>query len=159
MNTFSLLIMVLLALAPGLEARFAMPYGILVAGFNPFFTLITVYLASTFPCIPILYVLGWAEEKIISRVGILDRIYRWSVYRVRGKVEKVRSSRYTYLALLLYVAIPLPLTGVWTGSLIAYLIGLDKPRSIASIALGNIIASLIVFLSVIGVIEIIYPRL
>jgi len=50
----------------------------------------------------------------------------------------------------------LPLTGVWTGSLIAYLLGLDRIKSIISIALGNVIAALLVILSVLGVLVLLY---
>lgn len=154
MEIVYVVILILLALAPGLEARVAIPYG-LGCGLHPLMVYVLSYIFSTLPTVPILYLLGWAEERLIHRIGFLERLYRWSIERVRGRVERIRRSKYIYLALLLYVAIPLPFTGVWTGSLIAYILGLDKIKSIASIALGNIIASSMVTLSVLGIIALV----
>ena len=150
-----LLVLILLALAPGLEARIAIPYGI-IYGFNPIMVFLLSYIFSTLPSIPIIYLLSWAERNIVEKIHFLNRLYSWSVERIRVRAERIRSSRYIYVALLLYVAIPLPLTGVWTGSLIAYLLGLDKIKSIASIAIGNIIAALLVILSVLGIVILLF---
>ena len=155
LETMYLLILILLALAPGLEARIAIPYG-LVYGFNPLAVFTLSYIFSTLPSILIIYSLNWAERKIVNKIYFLKRLYTWSIERIRSRADRIRKSQYMYIALLLYVAIPLPLTGVWTGSLIAYLLGLDRVKSIVSIALGNIIASLLVIMSVLGVLVILY---
>lgn len=52
--------------------------------------------------------------------------------------------KYGYPALIIFVAIPLPLTGAWTASLIAFLFGIPFKKSFASISSGVIIAGLIV---------------
>ena len=150
-----MLVLILLALAPGLEARIAIPYGLLY-GYNPLVVYALSYIFSTLPSIPIIYALNWAEEKIVNKINFLKKLYLWTIKRIRSRAEKIRRSRCIYIALLLYVAIPLPLTGVWTGSLIAYLLGLDRIKSIISIALGNVIASLLVLMSVLGILVILY---
>ena len=155
LETIYLLVLILLALAPGLEARIAIPYG-LIYGFNPLAVFILSYMFSTLPSILIIYSLSWAESRVVNKIDFLKKIYTWSINRIRNRAEKIRKSRYIYIALLLYVAIPLPLTGVWTGSLIAYLLGLDRVKSIISIALGNVIAALLVILSVLGVLVLLY---
>ena len=51
--------------------------------------------------------------------------------------------RYEELALLLFVAIPLPVTGAWTGSLVSYLFGLNKLKSLFFIFIGVLMAGAI----------------
>ncbi len=150
MDIQSIALIVLLALAPGLEARASIPLGYYVLR-EPFTVFIVSYVSSSIPCIPLLYLLGFLEEKIIPRSRLLEKMYKWSIERVRIKAYRIRNSRFIYASLLFYVAIPLPLTGVWTGSLIAYLLGLDKTKSIIAIFLGNLIAVSIILLAVLGV--------
>jgi len=59
-----------------------------------------------------------------------------------------------YLALCLFVAIPFPITGAWTGTLISWVLGLNKIKSFFAIALGVIIAGIIVSLVSLGIINI-----
>ena len=59
-----------------------------------------------------------------------------------------------YLALCIFVAIPLPLTGAWTGTLVSWILGLDKKKSFFAIALGVIIAGIVVSLVSLGIINI-----
>ncbi len=155
MDIWSIVLIVLLSLTPGLEARASIPVGYCILG-EPLTVFILSYIASSIPSIPLLYLLGFLEENIVNRNSLLKKMYSWSVSRVRNGLERVRRSRYIYLALSLYVAIPLPLTGVWTGSLIAYLLGLDKEKSIIAIFLGNLLAVTMITLAVLGVISIAY---
>jgi uncharacterized membrane protein len=53
-----------------------------------------------------------------------------------------------YLALALFVSVPLPVTGAWTGTLVAYVLGLDRRKSTIAIELGVLIAATIVTLVV-----------
>ena len=65
----------------------------------------------------------WLEKKVSSK---------------RGQIDK-----YGYLGLILFVGIPLPGTGAWTGSLLAVMLGLDRKKSFICIILGVLIASVI----------------
>jgi uncharacterized membrane protein len=58
-----------------------------------------------------------------------------------------------FLALALFVAIPLPMTGAWTGALIAWLLGLKRWKSFIAIAFGVIIAGILVTLISVGLIN------
>ena len=84
-----------------------------------------------------------------------DVFMKWKFYRrvvgrvlarVQKKVEKVRDrmDRWGYVALMLFVAVPLPVTGAWSGSLIAWTLGLNRFKSFLAISGGIIIAGLIV---------------
>lgn len=54
--------------------------------------------------------------------------------------------KYGFAGLLLFVAVPLPATGVWTGAIVAYLFGMDKKRSIPALLLGGLLSNSIVLL-------------
>lgn len=69
---------------------------------------------------------------------ILDKLFAMTRKRASGKIRK-----YEYLGLIPFVAIPLPFTGAWTGSLIAYLFDLKFSKSIIMIFLGVVIAAAI----------------
>ncbi|OYT41014.1 MAG: ligand-binding protein SH3 [Desulfurococcales archaeon ex4484_58] len=138
--------MILLALTPGIEARGAYPMAFYLGLLNPY-TYLLIYVFSSFPSIPIIYGLKWVERKLIIKSGLLARIYTKILERVRRKSVKVSKYKVVYVGLILYVAVPLPLTGVWTGSLIAYLMDLDKKRSIIAVFIGNLIACTIIYLT------------
>jgi len=72
--------------------------------------------------------------------------------RLQKKVRHVESkmNRWGYFALMLLVAIPLPGTGAWTGTTIAWAMGLDKLKSFFAIAIGVIIAGFLVLFFSLG---------
>ena len=71
------------------------------------------------------------------------RLLAWQENRLR-RVQSRRFDRYGGLALVILVAIPLPMTGAWTGSLAAWTFGIPPRLAIPLIALGVLIAGLIV---------------
>jgi uncharacterized membrane protein len=69
----------------------------------------------------------------------------WLFTRTRKKAnEKIR--KYEYLGLFLFVAVPIPFTGAWTGALIAYLFDLKFSKSLIAIFAGVILAAVIMIL-------------
>ena len=73
----------------------------------------------------------------------LKKIEAWALKKAEKKEGKIK--KYEYLGLFLFVAIPLPGTGVWMGSLIASILGLNKKRSLLMITVGNVIAGVIIY--------------
>jgi len=75
--------------------------------------------------------------------------------RFQKKVDKFekRHNSLGFIALTLFVAVPLPGTGAWTGCLLAWLLGLDKKKSIFSIAVGVLIAGILILLGSLGFIK------
>ena len=64
----------------------------------------------------------------------------WLFTRTRSRADaKIRE--YEHLGLLLFVAVPLPFTGAWTGALIAYLFDLQFSKSLLTILVGVVIAA------------------
>ena len=58
-----------------------------------------------------------------------------------------------FLALILFVAVPLPGTGAWSGCLVSWLLDLDRKKSILAIGSGIIIAGILILLGTLGFIE------
>lgn len=80
-------------------------------------------------------ILKWMTN---CRVRLFNRFAGWlnrKVEKHKGKIEK-----YSYLGVMLFVAIPIPGTGAWTGSLIASALGMDWKRSTLAATAGVIIA-------------------
>jgi len=75
------------------------------------------------------------------------------IAKVQKRVEKVqkRMDKWGYIALLFFVATPLPGTGAWTGTLVAWILGLDRWKSFVAIATGVIIAGLLILLMSLGI--------
>ncbi len=132
---------------PFFELRGGIPLAIYL-GFSP----ITAYfLAVTGNFIPIPFLLFFLD-RVRSVIERFDRVY--AVYlKIVDKIEKRRRivERYGYIGLTFFVLIPFPATGAWTGSLLAFLLGLNKLKSMIFIFLGITIAGVIVLLTSIGI--------
>ncbi len=141
----NILIVALTALMPGIEARGAIPLA-LALGFDPYAGLLLSYTASSLPSIILVYGLSWLEKHVIHKISFAKKIYQYALSKARKKAREVEKYKIVYVGLSLYVAIPLPLTGVWTGSLIAHILGLNKWKSIVSIFIGNFMACILILL-------------
>lgn len=94
--------------------------------------------------IPFLLALYDPVMKLVGRVSWINRLAEWFFRYTRrrgGLVEK-----YGWIGLALFVGVPLPVTGAWTGSVMAYLMGIEYKRALLAILLGAIIAGVIVTL-------------
>ncbi len=144
-----LISILLLAAMPFSELRGAIPIAMLY-GLDPIHAYILCVAANLLPILPILVALK-KFEPLLLRMPIVGKLYRAAVRRVERRKEFVE--RYGYLGLTLFVAVPLPVTGAWTGSLIAFLLRLDELRSFAAIAAGVAVAGAIVLAASLGVLE------
>ncbi len=90
---------------------------------------------------------------LLKRRGLFSGFTKW----LDGKVEKNkgRFEKYAYRALFLFVAIPCPGTGAWTGSLIASVLGFDFKKSLLAVFLGVIAAGAVMSLLSFGVFDMI----
>lgn len=84
-------------------------------------------------------ILNWMEG---CKIGWMRKLALWLKARGTGKkADKIR--KVEFLGLLLFVGIPLPGTGAWTGSLIASLLHVSRKKSVPAIFLGLILATVI----------------
>ena len=132
---------VLLSLAPISELRGAIPYALYHGmGVVPAF-LLCVAVNSLVS--PLLLLFVSTLHKLLSRwkwyAGAFERI----VERARRKVHEP-VERYGYWGLAIFVAIPLPLTGAWTGALGAWVLGMNPRKAFLAITAGVIVAGVVV---------------
>ena len=78
---------------------------------------------------------------ILSKWNNTKKIVNWLEKKVESKREQI--DKYGYLGLILFVGIPLPGTGAWTGSLLAVMLGLSRKKSFVCILLGVLLAAII----------------
>jgi len=142
---------ILVAAAPISELRGAIPLALEVFDFGVLKTLILVWIGNFLPVPIIIYLIGPAE-KILRKYSFFDKFFNWLFKRTRHKFEG-KYLKWGELALVLFVAIPLPVTGAWTGSLASYLFGIPKKNAVFLIMIGIFIASIIVTLLDLGVVN------
>lgn len=78
---------------------------------------------------------------LLRKWKVTRKLVDWFERKVLSKREQI--DKYGYFGLLLFVGIPLPGTGAWTGSALAVLLGLDKKKSFIFIILGVLLAAVI----------------
>ncbi len=141
---------VLVAMLPVFELRGAIPAGYAMGMDDPVLIYLLAVLGNFLPVLPILFLVGPAERHL-RRFPIMDRFFNWLFKRTVSRSDVIK--RYESLGLILFVAIPLPMTGAWTGSLAAYLFKLPLRLAIPCIILGILIAGVVVSLVSQGVIQ------
>jgi uncharacterized membrane protein len=142
--THKIALVVLVTISPISELRGGIPLGISL-GLDPLLTFFVAIIANAIVFFPILLVLRLFYDSILCRLQIFNR-YLDSVRRKgKPKVDK-----YGSLALVLFVAIPLPVTGVYTASILSWLLDMHWRKAFPAIALGVIIAGIIVLLITLG---------
>ncbi|MBD3348639.1 MAG: ligand-binding protein SH3, partial [Candidatus Eisenbacteria bacterium] len=102
------------------------------------------------PVIPILFFFD-AVSRFLRRWRTFDRFFTRLFDRTRARGRVVE--KYEAFGLILFVAIPLPVTGAWTGALAAYLFGVRRKYAIPAIAAGILIAGVVVTLATRGVLH------
>lgn len=141
----------LLSLLPIAELRGGIPYAVAL-GTNPIVAFIFCTLANIL-VIPICFLFLITLHKLLLKSRFYKKGFNAYLNHNNHKKEKVKKAYETYglIALTVFVAIPLPLTGAWTGTFIAWLLGLKRVKSFFAIALGVIIAGVIVTLITTGI--------
>ena len=146
-----LLYIYMLSLIPSFEGRYAIIIGSAIK-LNPFLSLIAATLGIITLSIILPYSLPLIDNIALKLMNSKFRILRSTtnlyiryVNRIRRKSRK-HIHKYGYLGLILFVAVPLPGTGVWTGSLAAYLFGMKKKETIISLFIGGLLSNIITFI-------------
>lgn len=141
MDSRELITVLLTAMAPVAELRGAIPLGIVRYDLPPLITYGLAVVGNMIPIVPILFFLNKGTDYAM-RYQRLESLLNWVFKRTRKKGGVIE--KYELLGLVLFVAIPLPMTGAWTGAIASYLFGLNSLRSVISIFIGVLIAGVIV---------------
>jgi len=135
------LVVLIIAALPIFELRGALPVAVNLFHFPWYYALLLAIVGNLLP-VPFILLFLDAFSRLLSKIGIFKRALDWLFEhtRRRGKIIE----RYERIGLMLFVAIPLPVTGAWTGSLAAVLFGLKFKHAFLSIFIGIVIAGTIV---------------
>lgn len=137
------LIAVGLSLLPISELRGAIPYAYF-SGIPLFTSFVLCVLANML--VPLFgFVFLATLNKLLLAIPLYRRFFENILSKARNKVQG-KIEKYGILGLMLFVAIPLPVTGAWTGTLGAWILGLDKKQSTLAIMAGVLISGIIVSL-------------
>ena len=129
------------AALPIFELRGAIPIAIVGHDFPWYYAYIIAVVGNLLPVPFILLFLNFAT-RILSKVRFLERILNWLFEKIRRRGKRIE--RFERIGLALFVAIPLPVTGAWTGSILAVLMGMKFKYAFVSIFIGVLIAGVIV---------------
>lgn len=142
-NITSQLAVFFTAMTPIGEIRASIPLGLGIYKLSIYSVFIISVIGNLIPAIAIIYILEPLSKFLMRKFKIANRFFNWLFDRTRRKYSK-KFERYSGFALSIFVGIPLPITGAWTGSLIAFVFGIPPKKAILDILLGIIMAGIIV---------------
>jgi uncharacterized membrane protein len=139
------------AMTPVGELRAAIPMGLTVYKLSPVTAYVVSVLGNLFSVFLILTFLGGFSRWSSKNIYFFNRFFNWLFSRTR-KNHQEKINKYGLYLLPFFVAIPLPITGGWTGSLIAFVFGLPFKKAFPLISLGILTAGgLVLFLTKTGI--------
>lgn len=141
----------LIAMVPLIEIRGAIPYAV---GFGlPMVPSILVAILGNMLPVPFIFlfarkVLEWGKDK-----KMIGKFFTWCLEKGEkgGRKLESKAGRGLYWALFLFVGIPLPGTGAWTGTLAASILNMDFKKSTLAVMAGVVLAGAIMLLASLGV--------
>ncbi|MDY4796637.1 MAG: small multi-drug export protein [Floccifex porci] len=151
------IIVFLISMVPIVELRGAIPIG--VGAYNlPVLTTFIICIIGNMIPVPFIFlfarkVLEWGQGK-----PYIGPLFKWFIKKGHKGGQKLQSKagRGLYYALFLFVGIPIPGTGAWTGTLAASILDLDFKKTVFSVLGGVLLAGIIMAVSSYGLFEIIF---
>ena len=130
-------------MVPLIEQRGAIPVGTIGYHINPFLVFAVSLLGSAVPA-PFVYlffnkILAW-----MKKIRFFDKFTNFVDKKIQKGAKSMEGK--TEAGLIIFVGIPLPTTGLWTGSAIAAFLGLDFKKSMFCVFVGGIISAVIITL-------------
>ena len=146
----------LVSMVPVIELRGAIPIAVGM-GLDKLPSFIIAIIGNMIP-VPFIYffarkILNWGKDK-----KVIGRFCSFCLNKGEkgGKKLQEKTGKSIYIALLLFVGIPLPGTGAWTGTLAASILNLDFKKSVIAATCGVLLAGLIMMAISFGVFELIF---
>ena len=156
-NFVKYLLVFFVSMVPLFELRYTMVTLVPALGVNYFLALLIGIIGNMVP-VPIIYlfarkVLEWGKDK-----KVIGKFFTWCLNKGErgGKKLEEKAGRGLYWALFLFVGIPLPGTGAWTGTLAASMLKLDFKKTTLAVMAGVVFAGLIMMAISFGVFEVIF---
>lgn len=147
------LVTFIISMLPVVELRLAIPMGVSF-GLPVWKAAVISVIGNLIPVPFIIAFIRVIMDWLRTKSAAMRRFVAWLEKKGTGpKANRVR--RYEFWGLLLFVAIPLPGTGAWTGALVAALLDVRMKRALPPIVVGVILAAIIVSLATAGVIQLV----
>ena len=132
---------IILSMFPIGEIRLALPMAIQIYGIPWAEAFILSVIGNIIPIVPILLLLE-PVSKFLMKYPVFNKFFTWLFERTRKRSDIIE--KYETLGLMIFVSIPLPITGAWTGCVAAFLFGIRFWYAFIAISLGVFIAGVIV---------------
>ncbi len=134
-----------ISMVPIIELRGAVPIGVTYFGLNEYITLAVCVVGNMIP-VPIIYL--FARKVLIwgSKLKHGSGIFKWFLQKGEKAGQKLTAKSKkngAFIALMLFVGIPLPGTGAWTGTLAASMLDFDAKKTTKAVVLGVLMAGII----------------
>jgi uncharacterized membrane protein len=133
---------IFIAMLPVGELRAAIPIAMTAYGMNPLEAFLLSVVGNILPVIPLLLFLEPVSNHL-RKWRTWDSFFTWLFTRTRRNHSET-FEKYGAVGLTLFVAIPLPATGAWTGCAAAFVFGMKFSHALAAIILGILIAGILV---------------
>ncbi len=149
----SKLLTLIISVFPLVELKGAIPIG-LGLGENLLTTATLAYIGSSLICIPI-YFLLIPVFNLLKKIKFIKKLVEKIEMVLKNKAIKVskgtenaneKKDRFLALALFIFVAIPFPVTGIWTGTAIAVFLQMKFSKCFLPLVLGNLVAGILITL-------------
>jgi uncharacterized membrane protein len=137
----SLVYAAILSLLPISELRGGIPYAYLYG--NSIWISYIICVIANFFVGPIVFIFLGTAHNLLIKWKLYENIFNKYVAGVRRKTAHL-IEKYGFWGITIFVAIPLPVTGAYTGSVAAWLFGLDKKKSMLAVFVGVCVAGIIV---------------
>jgi uncharacterized membrane protein len=153
-----LLIGLLFAISPVMELRGAIPIIINwgLSNNQPYYPYIILAILLNILSIMIVFsFLDLLHGRLLEWDWYHKRWNHWVHTKLRRKIRRIEKKQGIgqYILLLLFIAIPLPGTGVWTSSTIVWILGMNRTKSFFFLSLGAIVAGTVIFLVSMGLMK------
>ncbi len=151
----SLILGIILTILPISELRGGLPVALINASKNNISSL-TIFVIIVLVNVLMIFVaflfLDYLHSVLI-KYNFYKKFYSFYLKKMQKRIEKFEKSHDSigFLALFLFVAVPLPLTGAYTGTFLSWILGLPRKKSIIAISLGVLVAGIIIYFGTLGV--------
>ena len=141
----------LFSMIPIFELRGAIPYAVMFHDIHPALAYAIAVAGNLLP-VPFIYlfarkILLWGKDK-----KVIGKVFTFCLNKGEKGGQKLqkKGGKGLFIALMLFVGIPLPVTGAWTGTLAASILDMDFKKCMLAVFCGVLIAGVIVSLVVLG---------
>lgn len=142
------LLTVLVSMVPIIELRGGIPFGV-AAGLPVWMAFLAAVIGNIIPApfiiVFIKRIFAWMRRKLPKLNRVVDKL------ETKAHLKGQKVSKYKYLGLAIFVAIPLPGTGAWTGSLAAAFLDMRLRKAMPAVILGVVVAGFLISVLTYGI--------